>query len=154
MEAKNGATGIRCDRELHQGTKATMNTIERSKSSTLAIPLLLTLALIIGALAAPARAEMVSLFCSNRDLRYSYFIDIDYAGSTVSIRMDVQGMPWNTHRARISQSQIAWAVWDPLGKRWDDRRLNRINGEYVSCDKDEGCSVRSCQLANTVKPKF
>jgi hypothetical protein len=99
-------------------------------------------------LAAPAYAQIVNLYCSNPNLRHSYFVDVNYSNNTVHYRLDLAGAPAATYPAQITDSQIVWEV--PPAYRGDSRvisTLNRITGQLSVCDSAEGCFQRVCKPA-------
>ena len=100
----------------------------------------------------PASAETVALYCSNPDLTYSYFIDVDLSGGGVTVTMDVPARPSYRAKASVSDTQVSWMI-DP-GTDWESGSINRITNEYRACWKDEGCKMRACQLASSVKRQW
>jgi hypothetical protein len=97
-------------------------------------------------LAVPARAQTISLYCTNPNLRFSYFADVDYAANTVAYRMDAVGVPGKTYSARITDSLITWE--EPGNRNYSATyyTLSRITGQLNACDTD-GCNQRVCKPA-------
>ena len=100
----------------------------------------------------PVSAQTVSLYCSNPDLTYSYFIDVDVSGGNVTVTMDVPNRPSYRAKATISNTQVSWMVGP--GTDWESGSINRITNEYRACWKDEGCKMRAFQFASSVKPQW
>src|SRR5258706_15117816 len=104
------------------------------------------LLLAVAALPALAQAQTVSLYCTNPNLRYSYFVDVDYTANTVAYRMDAVGVSGKTYPARITDSLITWVEPGNRNYSADNFTLSRITGQLSVCDSD-GCNQRICKPA-------
>ena len=108
--------------------------------------LLFVLVLSAAAFVAPARAQTVSLHCTNPNLRLSYIVDVDYGANTVTSKPDIVGETARTYRARINDSLITWEEPGDAGNGRRYLTISRINGQLNACDNG-GCTQRICKPA-------
>ena len=105
----------------------------------------LFLILLAAALATPAHAQTVSLYCTNPNLALAVVVDVDYSTNAVTYRYDIPSAERRRASARVTDTQISWEqVSEGSGTVF--QTLNRITAELNSCDKG-GCVQRSCKPA-------
>jgi hypothetical protein len=102
---------------------------------------LLVSGLVVTMLAGSSLAQDVALFCTNPNLHFSFLVDIDYARSTVTFRMDDARATARTFRAQVSDATITWEM---AGITREYANLNRYSGTLQVCDGD-GCTYRQCR---------